>query len=165
MKKLAVVPHLSHEYLIERYKTCEDAHLKTRWQVILLRSEGAATSLIMNVCKVGATTLQTWIRQYNQNGPESVTDGRATNGRAPYLNAEQQEELRRALGSDPPDGGLWTGPKVAQWLRTRLEKPEIHEDCGWKYLNRLGFTPKRPRPRHPDADVEAQESFKKKSLK
>ena len=65
-----------------------------------------------------------------------------------------------ALTDDrPPDGGLWTGRLVAQWicgLLGRLVSPRR----GVEYLRRLGFTRQVPRPRHARGDFAVQERFK-----
>ena len=67
----------------------------------------------------------------------------------------------RALETEsPPDGGLWSGPKVALLLGEWLGHA-VHNQQAWRIMVRLGFRPKRPRPRHPKADAEAQEAFKK----
>ncbi len=55
---------------------------------------------------------------------------------------------------------MWSGPKVAAWIAAKTGH-EIHPQRGWDYLKQLGFTLKRPRPRHAKADAEAQAVFKK----
>jgi len=162
VRALAVTPHLSLDELRERYRTCDDASLKTRFQVILLRTEGHSKAFIRDACKVALSTISLWITRYNERGPEGLPDGRATNGKAPYLDVAQQAELKQVLLQEPPDGGLWTGPKATLWIRSRLQRTDIHEDCGGKYLRRLNFTPKRPRPTHPAGDPLAQDAFKKR---
>jgi transposase len=161
---LSVTPHLSLDQLRERYHSCDDASLKIRWQVVLLRAEGHSPAFVQDATKMSASTVLSWVQRYNERGPEGLPDGRATNGKPPYLDATQQAELKQVLLQEPPDGGLWSGPKVAIWIRTRLQRPEIHEECGGKYLRRLQFSPKRPRPAHPKADRAAQDTFKKKTL-
>jgi hypothetical protein len=77
----------------------------------------------------------------------------------PLLDGENLERLDRALDHPPPDGGVWTGRRVAQWicgLINRLVSPR----CGLTYLRRLGFTRQVPRPRHAEGDFAAQERFK-----
>ncbi len=91
-----------------------------------------------------------------------MTDRRRTDSRrAPsLLAAEQQEELRRALGGAAPHGQLWNGRVVAEWMAARLGRP-VRYQVGWAYLVRLGGRPRVPRPRHVAADPAAQEAFKK----
>jgi transposase len=76
------------------------------------------------------------------------------------LNEEGQEELLSLLMGPAPDGGLWNSTKVAKWMSEKLGRP-VSFQRGWDYLQRLGLSPKRPRPRHVEADAEAQAAFKK----
>jgi transposase len=65
-------------------------------------------------------------------------------------------------GPAPNGGGLWTGPKVAEWIEAKTAK-RTHPQRGWVYLKGLGYSLKSPRPRHHKADPEEQETFKKTS--
>lgn len=49
-----------------------------------------------------------------------------------------------------PDGGLWTGRKVAAWV-SKETKTCVSHVTGWHYLRRLGFTIQVPRPSHAQA--------------
>jgi transposase len=101
------------------------------------------------------------VRRYNAEEPAGVGDRRPTNpGRAPVLAAEQRAELDAALDGPAPDGGLWSGPKVAARIAARTGRA-VGPQCGWEYLARLGCALRRPRPRHAQADAEAQTAFKK----
>ena len=74
--------------------------------------------------------------------------------------AHSEDELARLLECErAPDGGLWTGPKVARLLGSWLGR-RVNDQQAWRVMVRLGFAPKRPRPRHPEADPQAQEAFK-----
>ena len=92
-----------------------------------------------------------------------MADGRRNNGSAPLLADEDLAALDLSLQSPPPDGGLWSGPKVAAWISGRVGV-ECTNKTGWSYLKRLGYSVQRPRPRHPDADEKAQAAFKKGGL-
>lgn len=55
-----------------------------------------------------------------------------------------------ALQKRPPDGGLWTGPKVARYVADRWGVG-VDPTTGWRWLRALGFTLRVPRPAHPHA--------------
>ena len=76
-------------------------------------------------------------------------------GQAPLLSPELQEAFYQALRKPHPRDGLWTPPGglASGWDVRRA----------WSWMRRLGFAPLRPRPRHRQADPEAQEAFKKNS--
>lgn len=100
----------------------------------------------------------------NRDG--AVGDMRRNNpGVKALLSREQQLELRQALQGEAPDGGLWNSRKVAQWIENNTGKKKIYVQRGWEYLKKLGFSLKRPRPRHEKASAEQQEAFKKSLLR
>ncbi len=70
-----------------------------------------------------------------------------------------RQALDETLQTPPPDGGLWTGRKVARWIAEHRGRPPgaIPPKRGWVYLRRLDYTPRVPRPRHVKAaDAAAQ---------
>ena len=72
------------------------------------------------------------------------------------LTPARRAELYAALQADPPDGGLWTGPKVARYVADRWGV-EVVPQTGWRWLVRLGFSLRVPRPRHPKAATAEQQ--------
>jgi transposase len=104
------------------------------------------------------------LRRYQERGVEGLGDRRHHNPGAAeraLLDAAQREELREALKRPPPDGGLWSGPKVALWMAQKTARRRVRAQRGWDYLKKLGHTPQVPRPSHAEADPEEQEDFKK----
>lgn len=79
------------------------------------------------------------------------------------LNREQQAQLVAALEGRAPDEGLWTGSKVARWIEEKTGRAHVHNQRGWDYLVRLGFSAQAPRPRHQGASKAEQEAFKKRA--
>jgi transposase len=85
-----------------------------------------------------------------------LADRRRDNGPAGTLTPVQQAELYDILRAESPDGGLWTGPKVARYVRDRWGV-EVVPQTGWRWLNDLGFSLRVPRPRHPKAATPDQQ--------
>ena len=120
MTRIPIVEHLSPDAIARRYRTCADAAEKTRWQILWLvtrpdqpMSAGRAAVAVGLTPSWGRTLLKRW----NEYGPDGLADGRRDNGAAAVLTADRQAELYQALQADPPDGGLWTRPKVARYVR------------------------------------------------
>jgi transposase len=90
-----------------------------------------------------------------------VNRQRTTSWRAPrMLSDAQQEELRRALAGDPPEGAKrWGARAVADWMVSKLGRP-VQTQRGWDYLHRLKHSLQLPRPRHAFADRDQQATFK-----
>lgn len=159
MKRLPVVGHLSHEEIDRRYRSCIDAALKSRWHVLWLvtrpdqpLSATAAAKLVGFTPAWGRAILT----RYNAHGPDALRDGRRDNGSSPLLSPEQRAELFTALQAEPPDGGLWSGPKVATFVKDRFGV-EVWPQTGWQWLKDLGFRLVVPRPRHPKAATPEQQ--------
>lgn len=157
-----VAPHLSVDELFERYRKSSDGVAKSHWQILWWRAQGRGTSEIARLTGYRRDWIRRIVRRYNAEGPESVVDRRAENGSSPMLDEQGQEDLLSALMGPAPDGGLWNSVKVARWMSERMGRP-VRKQRGWDYLRRVGMTPQRPRPRHLEADPEAQAAFKKKS--
>jgi transposase len=110
----------------------------------------------------------TWVRaivkRYNAYGEEGLRDMRHDNpGNSRVLSEKQEAELVRAIEKEAEGLGLWTGPKVAQWI-AKKSKRKTSKVTGWKYLVRLGHSLQVPRPQHRDAaSPEEQKQFKKSS--
>lgn len=129
------------------------------WQVVWLVSEGKAASEVAQVTSYTADWVRELVSRYNRGGTDAIQDGRrGHSGRRPLLSPELQAELPVALEGAPPRGGLWSGPDVARWMSGKLGRA-VPPQRGWEYLRGAGHTPQIPRPRHGDADPEAQEAF------
>ncbi len=153
-------PHLTVDELRERYRQSSDGVEKTHWQILWWRAQGRGTSEVAELVGYRRDWIRRIVRRYNAEGPDGVGDRRAQNGSSPMLDDQQQEELLSLLMGPAPDGGLWNSTKVAKWMSEKLGR-EVSFQRGWDYLQRLGLSPQRPRPRHVEADAEAQAAFKK----
>jgi transposase len=159
MKPLKVAGHLAPEEVFRRYRACPDARAKTRWHAIWLMARPAAPLTAEGAAEaVGLSAV--WVRKlvhrYNANGPEGLQDGREANGAKPRLTDGQQAELFAALQAEPPDGGVWSGPKVAAFALARFGV-KVRNQTGWEWLRGLGLRLKVPRPRHPRAATAAEQ--------
>lgn len=105
--------------------------------------------------------MRTIIGRWNEGGEENMRDRRRdAQGSPVLLSAVQQAELRAALQQPPADGGLWSGPKVAQWMQQRLGRP-VAAQRGWEYLQRVRYSTHVPRSHHAKADEAVQDALKK----
>ena len=154
--------HLPLDDIEKCYRTCKDGRVKSRWHAIWLRMRGKTTTEVSEIISCQPDWVRRLVRRWNSGGPESLKDGRESNGRDPLLSPSQQADLLQALMQPAPDGGLWNGPKVAQWISQRVGH-SVPAKRGWIYMRDLGFTSQTPRPRHREADRMKQEEFKKNS--
>ena len=162
-RRLHVEAHLTVEELGQRHRAARDPIERSHWQIVWLAARGRSRAEISTVTGYHARWISTIIGRYNQAGPPALGDRRRANpGGHARLTDAQQQQLATDLTGPAPDGGLWTGPKVAQWIATATSEP-AHPQLGWRYLVRLGYRPLRPRPHHAQADLDAQAAFPKPS--
>jgi transposase len=160
-RPLVIPPHLPAEELERRYRGARDPVARSHWQIVWLLARGEPTAQVCRATGYSPTWVREVARRYREGGPGALGDRRRANpGAPPLLGPAQRERLREALGGPAPDGGLWTGRKVAAWMSAELGRP-VGEQRGWEWLRRLGFTPQRPRPKETRADADAQAALKK----
>ncbi len=160
-KRLSIQPHLALDALERRYRTARDPVARSHWQMVWLLAQGRPSEQVAAVTGYTANWGRTIAQRYNRHGAAGLGDRRHRNRGSPgLLSAAQRTALASTLDRPPPDGGLWTGPKIAAWMAATLGRP-VHPQRGWEMLQRLGLRPKVPRPRHAKADPAAQAAFKK----
>jgi len=144
-----------------RYRAAKDPVERSHLQIIWLLSRGKLTREVVEVTGYSSTWIHEIARRYNRCGVAGLCDSRHHNpGAKPVLSKELSDELVRALDEQAPDGGFWSGPKVAEWIGRKVGR-KVHKRTGWKYLKRLGYSPKVPRPTHEQADPLEQAEFPK----
>jgi transposase len=156
-KKIEMAAHLSVAELEEHYKAASSARDGRRWHVLWLVGQGQSIAQAAEVVGIHRQTAREIVKRYNEQGAEGVHDRRRHNtGQPPRLNAEQQGRLLEALRGRAPDGGLWTGPKVTEWIERETGRV-VPKTLGWKYLKRVGARLLVPRRRHRKAASEDEQ--------
>ncbi len=160
-----VATHLSVSELARAYRAAKDATAARHYQAIWLLAQGHTVPEVAETTSFGTRWLEQLLSRYNARGPSALGDQRRHNGRAPtILKPELLERLKPRLATPPPDGGLWTGPKVAAWMAGVLGLEKVAPQRGWEALRAIDWTIQVPRPRHPQAaTAEEREGFKKNS--
>ena len=69
-------------------------------------------------------------------------------------------QLLQAIQGPAPDGGLWNGRKVADWMSEVLGQ-KVSPQRGWEYLKAMEYRLRIPRPENKQADPIEQEAWKK----
>jgi transposase len=164
MHRLPFVRHLPVGKLRHRYVSCRHPIEKPRWHALwlLARADVPRTpAQVADVVGLSAVTVRAALRRWNGHGPGGVADRRKGNGADPKLTARRRAALYAALQKRPPDGGVWTGPKVARYVKDRWQVT-VRPETGWRWLVALGFPLQVPRPAHPRAaDASTRRAWKK----
>ena len=144
-----------------------DAQASRRMLAVAMVLEGVDRKTAAETCGMDRQTLRDWVHRYNAEGLAGLANRRA----APR--PRRLDALRRwpsspwvEAGPDPAVDG------VVRWrrkdLRARIADRfgvELHERTVGKYLAALGYRRLSVRPRHPKADPEGQEGFKRASAR
>jgi transposase len=147
---------------LRRRRRKADPRLGLRIQIIILALEGRTAPQIAASLGVSRRNLQEYVRRYNRDGLVGLEDQRrGSNYRLLSVAQEQQtiEYLDRTAAD--PRAGVRRGEDLRRWIEQRFgvlyTLPGIYA-----LLHRLGYSSLMPRPRHAQADPQAQAEFKKK---
>src|SRR3954465_8041499 len=147
MSASGLAAHLSPAELGQRYRAARSPVERSHLQIVWLLSRGRSEREGARVTGCGRRWVGEVARRYDEGEPDGLGDRRRGNaGARPLLGAEDEAALRAPLAGPPADGGLWTGPKVATWMAARLGR-QVWPQRGRDYLEKLGYSAPRPRPR------------------
>ena len=143
----------------------KDVSAARRMLCLAMVLEGSDRTTAAETCGMDRQTLRDWVHRYNAEGLPGLYD-RKPLGARPKLTNEQRTALAAMVeaGPDPAVHGVVRWRRVD--LRDELQRQfgvELHERSVGKVLKRLGYRRLSVRPRHPEADDEAQGAFKKTS--
>ena len=160
-KKLLLREHLSTRELLNRYRNASNVVQKSHYQVIWLLSTGKTPKQVGEITSYSQTWIYQLINRYNHQGEAGLGDLRASNrGKQPLLDDIQQAQLHQVLTTPAPDGGLWNGRKVAEWI-SEITGKKVSRIRGWEYLKQMEYTLKVPRAEHEESSIEEQLEWKK----
>ena len=160
-KGVSIEDHLSVEELEKRYPQAKEPIERSHYQIIWLLAMGKTSEEVAQVKGYKRSWIYELVWRYNRQGAENLGDSRQTNqGAPPMLTDEQQAQLYQILSDNAPDGGLWNGRKVADYLCELLERP-VSPQQGWRILKQMNFTLKVPRPSLGKSNPQQQQDWKK----
>src|SRR5450830_691104 len=158
-----VETYLSIEDLAARYRACEDACAARHYQTIWLLAQGHTVPAVSAMTSFVPRWIEELLARYNALGETALGDLRRHNGtRASVLKRDLLEKLKIRLREPPPDGGVWSSRKVADFMAAELGLEKLAPQRGWEALKAIGWSIQSPRPKNPKAaGPEAEVAFKK----
>src|SRR3982750_758679 len=145
-----VADHLSVSALEQRYRSCTDATAARHVQTIWLLAKGHHIAEVAATVSFARRWVERLLARYNAHGPQALGDLRRRNGTSPsVLRPDLLDKLKDRLCEPPPDGGLWTSPKVAAWMASELGLAQVAPQRGWEALKAIGWSGQKPRPPPP----------------
>jgi transposase len=164
-KRAYLAPYFSTEELKDNYRKTKDLVEARRWHFLWKVALGWTVE--KSSLAVGISRSYGWkiLKSYNEKGLEGVNNEKKkshehSRGSKPLLNEEQFRKLTEKIQKRPPDGGIWTGPKVARWIEKETGIERVWNQRGWDYLKKSKYSWQKPRPKHRKGDPIEQENFK-----
>ena len=135
---------------IDARKHDQDTQYEIRKQIVRLRKQGIANSVIAKGLGISQKHVSTIWRLYKENGAQGIKPkkrGRSV-GDKRTLNPEQEKEIKRLLVDKTPEQlkfpfALWTRDAVRLLINERFNLNMPIRTVG-EYLKRWGFTPQKP---------------------
>ena len=164
-RKAYLADYLTPSELKEKYLTSQDPVESRRWHLLWKVSLGWTIKDSSTAVGIDYQYAKKILKKYNELGSEGIKNHRKTprqhqRGKKPLLNQEQLDELIKQLQTIPSDGGIWTGPKVASWIKKQTKAEKISNQRGWDYLKKCGYSWQKPRPKHKKGCENSQKEFK-----
>ena len=160
-KRITVAEHAKSAQLEQLYKKAKAGVESRQLQIIWLLAQGKRTEEVQEITGYSRTWIYALVKRYNELGIKGLGDFRSSNqGAKPLIDDVQQAQLWQALQEKAPDGGLWNGRKVADWL-SGLTGRQVSRQRGWEILRQMTFRLRVPRPSHNQSDQREQQAWKK----
>lgn len=127
----------------------EESRYDHRLHGLLLITAGQSCRQVAELFGEDGTTVQRWVRRFEQGGGlESLREGERA-GRPRMLVAAQWRKLQSDLRKSPRGfdlaATLWDGPVLSEHLRRRYGVDLGVRQCQ-RIFRQIGFRPRKPRP-------------------
>ena len=155
------VAHLSIEEVKSRLKTDPRSWCRQRWLIIYnALVEPRKAEDIARHCGVSKATVHDVISTYNRLGEAAVETSGKGGRRRQYLTLEEEKEFLAPFFKQAQAGLIATTAEIWHAFEKRVGH-HVDDSTSYRLLNRHGWRKLLPRPRHPQADPQAQDQFKK----
>jgi transposase len=153
--------HVTEEEVKRRMTTAPRPLYRQRWLIIYnaLVEPGKAEDIARH-CGVSKATVHAVISRYNRQGIAAVETAGKGGRRSGYLSLEEEREFLAPFFGRAERGELATTEEIWRAFEARVEH-EVDDSTIYRLLARHGWRKLMPRPRHPQADPQAQAQLKK----
>jgi len=142
----------------------KDGRVRQRLTAMKFISKGQTIPQVARRMDIAQRPLRKWLGRFNEQGPGGLLDA-PRSGQPPKLNKKQIEAFKERVhkGVTQADNVCSLRGRDLQGILEKEFKTRYSLGGTYFLLHRLGFSCLCPRPRHPQADIEKQETFKKSS--
>lgn len=155
------IAHLSAEEVQQKIQSATNFRQQQKWLVVYNALVDPRPA--REIAKHTGTSLRTVhqvISDYNRLGAAAIeTPGKGGRNNS-YLSLEAEKEFLSGFTEQAVAGVATTATKIKQAF-VELVGKEVDKSTIYRMLKRQEWNKRMPRPRHPSANPEAQEAFKK----
>jgi len=153
--------HLSLEEVKNRSKTDPRPWCRQRWLIIYnALVDPRKAEDIARHCGVSKASVHAVISSYNRLGVAAVETRGKGGRRSGYLSVEEEQEFLAPFFERAERGELATTAEIWRAFEARVGQ-QVDDSTIYRLLTRHSWRKLMPRPRHPQADPQAQAQFKK----
>ncbi len=140
------------------------AECRRRLAVWITTLHGWPAHEVARLLGVSKQAIWAWMGQYNRLGPEGLDREGRGGRRWAFLSWEQEERLLASMRAEALEGRVMTAKHVYARV-CETAKREVSLGYVYRLMHRHDWRKLSPRPRHVQADPQAQAEFKKNSRK
>ncbi len=162
MRPLKITYKITAKEIANLIRTEKDGRIRQRLIAMKFILQGQTIPQVARRMDIADQPLHKWLHRFNKEGPNGLSDA-PRSGQPPKLKPKQVKQFKhrlRKVATEQDNVCRLSGKDLQQILQTEFN---AQYSLGGTYflIHRLGFSCLCPRPQHPKADIEAQETFKK----
>ncbi len=162
MRPLKITYQITSKEIANLVRTEKDGRVRQRLRAMKFISQGQTIPQVARRMDISERPLRKWLHRFNKHGSSGLCDA-PRSGQPPKINTKQMEKFKRRIrqGVTEIDNVCSLRGKDLQRILQKEFKAQYSLGGTYFLLHRLGFSCLCPRQRHPQADIHAQETFKK----
>ena len=159
---LEITYEITSQEIADLVRTEKDARVRQRLRAMKFISLGQTIPQVAKRMDIAERPLRKWLHRFNKHGPSGLCDAHRS-GQPPKINTKQIKKFKQRIhqGITEQDNVCSLRGKDLQQILRKEFNAQYSLGGTYFLLHRLGFSCLCPRQRHPQADIQAQETFKK----
>ena len=162
MRPLKITYRMTTKQISSLLRTEKDGRVRQRLRAMKFILQGQTIPQVAKRMDIAERPLRKWLHRFNKHGPSGLRDA-TRSGQPPKINTKQAERFKQRIRQGVTDRDNVCSLRGKDLQRVLQKEFNVQYSLGGTYflLHRLGFSCLCPRQKHPQADIGAQETFKK----
>ena len=164
MRPLTITYRITTKQISNFVRTEKDGRVRQRLMAMKFISLGQTIPQTAKRMDIAERPLRKWLHRFNKHGPSGLCDAHRS-GQPPKINTKQIVKFKQRIRQGVTEQDNVCSLRGKDLQRILQKEFNAQYSLGGTYflLHRLGFSCLCPHQRHPQADIQAQETFKKSS--